>query len=334
MPRIKKKLKELLFLATIILICFAIAEGTLRLVDFANEQELTFEGGSLHIESENEKLYYTLNPNTTLEKDGVVYLVNEDGYRDDVYDKNNEEDNFRIIAIGDSITFGSSVEEEDRYTEYLERNLGEGYEVINFGISGYSPTNEMEFLQEIGLEYNPDLIIVGYALNDAVARESEVGESFENCKINLLNLPINCELKEFLSESVLLQKTRAIFANDEAQQNIYIEYHNDEERWEYLEEQYDILKEISKEENIPVIVIIFPILSDLENYEWLEVHKKVGDMLEEDNFIVIDAYDLFLDYEDIGLRATKEDPWHPNALGHQLTAEALYEKLINEKLLE
>jgi lysophospholipase L1-like esterase len=57
-------------------------------------------------------------------------------------------------------------------------------------------------------------------------------------------------------------------------------------------------------------------------------------MLDSNGFIVIDAYDLFVEYENIGLRATEEDPWHPNTLGHQLTAEALFETLINENIIE
>ncbi|HEX6984910.1 MAG TPA: GDSL-type esterase/lipase family protein, partial [Planctomycetaceae bacterium] len=44
----------------------------------------------------------------------------------------------RVACVGDSITFGSGVEERERnsYPAVLGRLLGERYEVRNFGVSG------------------------------------------------------------------------------------------------------------------------------------------------------------------------------------------------------
>jgi lysophospholipase L1-like esterase len=337
MQKTKSVLQNIVFLLVIIIICFILAEGILQAVENLGQEGLIFEGENLHIESDNIYLQYTLNPNATLKKGNVTYTVNKDGYRDEIYTLAKPKNTFRIIVLGDSITFGSLVQENDRYTEVLESALNEystglNYEVINFGVSGYSPTNEVAFLEEIGLDYEPDLIIIGYALNDAVSRDNVEGE-FSDCRLNLLNIPVPCKFKKILSSSVLLQNLRTILSNDENQKDIYIQYHEDEQRWDYVMEQYSLLQSHARSEKIPVVVAIFPILSDLDDYQWIEVHNKIEQDFSGLGFFVVDILDSYVTYNSTSLRATETDPWHPNALGHDRAAHAIYTKLINERIV-
>jgi hypothetical protein len=43
---------------------------------------------------------------------------------------------------------------------------GVGAEVLNFGVSGYETEQEVEFFKTGGLKYRPDVVIVGYSIND------------------------------------------------------------------------------------------------------------------------------------------------------------------------
>lgn len=78
----------------------------------------------------------------------------------------------RILAIGDSYTFGPYVANEDTWPGWLERILNvrlypeTTVEVLNAGIGGYTITDEKAYLQEKGMAFNPDLVILGFFPND------------------------------------------------------------------------------------------------------------------------------------------------------------------------
>ena len=79
----------------------------------------------------------------------------------------------RIVALGDSFTFGYGVEYEQTWTRQLEHRLGERLgrrvEVLNTGVGGYNTVNEVALLEDRGLSYDPDLIILFWCGNDVGA---------------------------------------------------------------------------------------------------------------------------------------------------------------------
>jgi DNA-binding response OmpR family regulator len=75
----------------------------------------------------------------------------------------------RLLMLGDSYTFGFPVRDEETFCHLIEQGLrAEGYavEVVNGGISGYSPTLEYLSLREEFLQFDPDLVILWYDLGD------------------------------------------------------------------------------------------------------------------------------------------------------------------------
>lgn len=101
---------------------------------------------------------------------GVPFKLNSYGLRDydfDIYKKTGE---YRILCLGDSITFGTQNSLEDIYPKALERILNsEGkraYRVINAGGVGGNTVYEYEYLLEKGIAFNPDFVILGLCLND------------------------------------------------------------------------------------------------------------------------------------------------------------------------
>ena len=75
----------------------------------------------------------------------------------------------RIVGLGDSFTIGYEVEVEDCYLSRLEKGLhdaGRPVEVLNLGVSGFGTAEELILLQQRGLKFHPDVVIVGYFDND------------------------------------------------------------------------------------------------------------------------------------------------------------------------
>jgi len=78
---------------------------------------------------------------------------------------------FRILCVGDSVTFGFSVDQPDSYPrqllELLEKRYPAGrFEVVNTGVPGWSWLQGLSFLESKGLAMQPDLIVIGHGTND------------------------------------------------------------------------------------------------------------------------------------------------------------------------
>lgn len=75
----------------------------------------------------------------------------------------------RILMLGDSSTFGFPVRDEETFCALIERGLkAHGYpvDVINGGVSGYSPTLEYVSLRDQFLAFEPDVVILWYDRGD------------------------------------------------------------------------------------------------------------------------------------------------------------------------
>ncbi len=84
---------------------------------------------------------------------------------------------FRALYLGDSVTFGYGLERvEDTYPYLvgvdLEGHLGTPVETVNSGVGGWSPWQQHAYLVRDGLRYQPDLILVGFVLNDVTEKFS------------------------------------------------------------------------------------------------------------------------------------------------------------------
>ena len=93
------------------------------------------------------------------------------GFREREFKLRKPQDVYRIAVIGDSITFGQGIGEEDRFTNLLQRRLNGrsntgGYEVLNFGKGGAETVDHLEFLRYPVLYTNPDFILLQWYVND------------------------------------------------------------------------------------------------------------------------------------------------------------------------
>ena len=103
---------------------------------------------------------------------GVPAHTNSLGFRDRrEYSLTKDPGTFRILVLGDSVTFGHGALYETSYPYLLEQRLREWrpdvkWEVWNLGVPGYNTAQELAYLEEVGGRYSPDLVIVGFFLND------------------------------------------------------------------------------------------------------------------------------------------------------------------------
>jgi hypothetical protein len=102
----------------------------------------------------------------------VPYRTNSAGFRGPEIPEAKPSGVFRIAIAGDSYTMGSGVAEDRTYVHQLQGLLNEGasdspkYQTLNLGVAGLSIRPVITRIEEIGLKFDPDLLVYGWTLND------------------------------------------------------------------------------------------------------------------------------------------------------------------------
>ena len=101
---------------------------------------------------------------------GVPVRINNLGFRDDRdYELSKRPNTFRILVLGDSVTFGHG--SVHTYPRLLEDRLRAwrpdvDWQVWNAAVPGYNTSQELAHLLDVGPRFRPDLVIVGFFDND------------------------------------------------------------------------------------------------------------------------------------------------------------------------
>ncbi len=246
-----------------------------------------------------------------------------------------EQDTYRILVLGDSIT------EKNWYVEKLQEKLNNShqglkynFEVWNGAVMGYQVNQYAAYLKHKGLRYNPDMVLIGFCLNDLVTLyyvfyKDENGFAIFYNPARELSKTIR--LNEFLFKHsyfyrFLILKTENLIPNTKEK----IPNPRDEGLY-YLK----IIKDICQERKIPLLVAVFPYLKN--NGEYADYEKdKYKDIIGILEALKIDYIDLHKDFPEekrYKLRSEEDDYIHPNIEGHEIAANAIYEHLMENYFL-
>ncbi len=97
-----------------------------------------------------------------------------------------KENEYLILALGDSFTEGDGAHSDSTWLKFFERKIPDNdsieFRFINAGVCGSDPVYEYRLLKDKLLDYKPDLVIVsyGYEMTDMITRGGE--ERFEKMK--------------------------------------------------------------------------------------------------------------------------------------------------------
>lgn len=119
-------------------------------------------------------LGWRLRPSSEGEWGGPV-TINARGLRGPERADAKDEDEFRILFVGDSITFGYGVEFGEGYVARIEEILdarlaAHHVQTLALAVVGYSTWQHRTLLELEGLAYQPDLVVLGFCLNDVTEK--------------------------------------------------------------------------------------------------------------------------------------------------------------------
>lgn len=101
------------------------------------------------------------------DSDDILFQVNKFGFKGPDIEKSKDANTLRIMAIGDSTTFGF-VDDRYSYPRTLERYLrsqGVSVEMINAGVEGYA-TEDVLYHLDYFMSFQPDIAIIYIGWND------------------------------------------------------------------------------------------------------------------------------------------------------------------------
>lgn len=124
--------------------------------------------------SDNKRLIYEQKPNLDRPFGHKRLVTNSMGMREEQeFSLEKPADTLRIVGVGDSGMWGWSLEQGEGYMEILERELNDQedlpkVEVLNLAVPGYNTYQELQSLQAKGLQYQPDIVVIGWCDNDTM----------------------------------------------------------------------------------------------------------------------------------------------------------------------
>ncbi|MBS3128348.1 SGNH/GDSL hydrolase family protein [Candidatus Woesearchaeota archaeon] len=312
---------------------------------------------------------YRLQPDSTFVMRSPDFstptTINSLGIRDNEL-RDLEKKEYRILMLGDSLTFGNGVLLNDTFSQLIEKRLqkktGKDIEVINAGTGGYGTVNEMKYLRHYGFElFNPDMVIVNYFVGNDLSDNLRKAENFtvmSGYLVSIKSLTLMNRIKFFLFAHsrtavflgrIINDKLAYDKKGDELPLDFkqFIKDQEDaeiEEGWNLTFAALEEIKKMTDEKEIPFILVIIPMKEQVYNHffenakenfnlkqEQLDmtlVNTKLVKFAQEQNITILDLHEPFKEAKEQGLYFEIDS--HMSQEGHSITAEKTYPLIIKE----
>ena len=242
---------------------------------------------------------------------------------------------FRILGLGDSVTYGSGVNAAETYLalvgQHIQRQFpGCTLEVLNAGRPAWDTIEEVKWLKQDGIRYEPDIVLIGFYLNDATHLNA-IPEYFERIerRLNFKNRSSwwyeHCNLYRFIKRRLDYHEV-----HQRILQRYKDSFYQSQEQWSLWLKCAEALREaqrMSREHGFRLLVVVLPILTELKGeYPFQDIIELVLTFCAENDIAAMTVLDGLRGYDARKLWIAPDDQ-HPNATGHRLIAAPLVRHL-------
>lgn len=258
------------------------------------------------------------------------WKTNELGYREETISEERLRGKQVILVAGDSFTAGAGVRKPaDRFTNRLEKQLGDGFRVLNLGVNGLGPKGELECLE--AFPYPGDVLIYAWFFNDIHDAAQASGMHLRDI------MPSNAALRPTLYPYDLSYAGNYLWwlfphaATDNHYFNFLQSAYNSAEVMQKHQTELQGLVQFAQKRQLRMAVILFPWLRDIAASRFAT--KPVATYFKEMNIPVLNLDKVLAPYPPNELIVNINDG-HPNSFTHQLVADTLAAFLKNYQLID
>lgn len=259
-------------------------------------------------------LRFDFRPLHTVNGLGGTAQINRWGMRDQDYALDKPDGVFRIAILEASRAAGLGLRDEEVFEARLEQRLNtelasddRRYEVLNFSVHGHIPLQRLYLLEQRALRFAPDVVIY-------------IGGPRENSSAHIAHMyregvPSPYPFIEGLIARVHLRRE----VSRQRMSAVLVQHHV-----ETLDFIYSRFASAVREQGATPVYFYLPAL-DGTTPESAEQRR----LADEAGFLVLDFDHVYGGRRPEELQLTRGDYLHPNAAGHGMIADALYQELVN-----
>lgn len=256
--------------------------------------------------------------------------ANSLGFREREFDLKNAEGSFRVAVIGDSITYGQGVREDERFTNILQAEFSEmpgRYEILNFGRPGAETIHHLQILKSEVLQVNPDFILLQWFVNDVEGKDKSGRPD-----------PISIVPVAFRENSAFLSQLHDFAVGIQERMGLAESYD------EYMINRFGkptsrsskdallMLKEfveMAQENDIPVGMILFDLIYSHDSQMGFLLDRTMA-FCEEQAIRCLDLRDTFAPFRGNRLLWANWGDRHPSSYAHGLVAKSILNEFQEE----
>jgi lysophospholipase L1-like esterase len=152
------------------------------------------------------------------------------------------------------VTFGARVPTAAAWPAQLEgllQEAGHNCRVLNAGVSGYDPSQEVDWLEVFGWDLEPDAIAIGFCRNDVQLSNRNSSLAHQRLGNGLRWVSEHSLLAHCVEHAVWFCAGRIGFISGTVQKS-------EAGGWPLVENSYRRLASLARARRLPVILVIFP----------------------------------------------------------------------------
>jgi len=253
------------------------------------------------------------------------YKVNSLGIFDRERTIEKKASEFRIIALGDSITGGGGM----TYVKFIEDALKDktGHiEIWNCGVPGYNTAQELAFLQQRCINFKPDLVLLQFCLNDFQVTPVVIKDKGRP----VVYWPRN-DAAGFINPLLFKYSylyRRIIFF-------LYFRENFDEKEkcYRIVKESLTRMRDLLAERGVSFFVAVFPYMKDPYNEQDNTRYAYIREIIRDLHITSLDLTPTFLNAKVTVGELSIGDGLHPNVKGHELAANVILKEMFKRNLL-
>jgi len=296
------------------------------------------------------KLLHQLRPNQNSFTHSFTVITNSYGLRNDEFSLKPKPQTFRILCLGDSLTFGNGVKVQDTYPQRLQLMLnshpgGKSFEVINAGVPAYDTWQEAVYLREYGVNFSPQLVIIGFYANDIVPRPKTIRQTLDESGFRSrdgVKRIISSETVHVLKRSRVLLFVKDLYEKVINRLNPSSEYRHKlsllegtnepfiENGWKEVETSIGEMRSLGEKHGFQLLVVLFPMADEvIGGYPNATYRARLREMAERYEIHFVDLLGPFkTSSDDFGPLFIEWDG-HPNARGYEIAAREIGKFLLS-----